>query len=72
MNTTPKLRKEKQCDRKKSYPRRREAVRAMDRLHGYNNPAFNVYHCPHCFTWHVGHKIREELPENENVIKSNN
>lgn len=45
----------RQCDAKQGYPTRGAAVLAMDRHHGFNNPDFNVYECPHCFMWHVGH-----------------
>jgi hypothetical protein len=48
----------RQCGRKVGYATEAIAVRAMDKNHGYNNADFNVYECPHCFMWHVGHVSR--------------
>ena len=48
----------RQCEEKAGHATEALAIRAMDRNHGYNNPAFNVYECPHCFMWHVGHVSR--------------
>lgn len=50
--------RKRQCKKKKGYATKAQSINAMDRNHGYNNPAFNVYECPHCFMWHVGHKLK--------------
>jgi hypothetical protein len=46
-----------QCWRKLRYDTETDAQMSNLELHG-RRPEFNVYLCPHCEFWHVGHKIR--------------
>lgn len=57
---TKAMSRARQCEKKKSYASQSKATKALDKNHGYNNPNFNVYECPHCATWHVGHKPKQD------------
>lgn len=48
----------KQCGKKHRYDSEYDARAGMLEHHG-DDPRFNVYLCPHCQFWHVGHRIRE-------------
>ena len=45
------------CQRKKSYFTKKHAMNDMRKIHEREGREdMNVYECPHCFCWHVGHK----------------
>lgn len=45
----------KQCGSKHRLDSEYDALAWMKEVVG-NNPDFNVYLCPHCQFWHIGHK----------------
>lgn len=52
------LRKQRtQCSHKKRYATVTAAFNAMVANHG-KSPDYNIYECPHCRKWHVGHRER--------------
>lgn len=49
---------DKQCKGKRPYKRRRDARRAKRRIEtNTNGEKYDVYHCPWCDFFHVGHKL---------------
>lgn len=46
-----------QCRRKAIYGTMQQAFDAMMMNHG-KRPEYNIYECPHCQKWHVGHRGR--------------
>lgn len=53
-------RAERSCQGKKPHPTRQAALDAMQSLARYRGAhlaSMHVYRCPHCATWHVGHRI---------------
>ena len=48
--------KARQCGNKRRHDSDCAARVALIKHHG-DNPQYNVYLCPHCHFWHVGHKI---------------
>lgn len=49
----------KQCGKKLRFDSEYDARAGMVERHG-DTGIFNVYHCPHCEFWHVGHTVRED------------
>lgn len=50
------------CERKKSYFTRSAANKALAKIPKNDN--MHVYECPHCFTFHVGHKPKSTTQGN--------
>lgn len=53
-------RRQRTCLGKVPHPDREAAVEAMHSLarnRGAHLGSMHVYRCPHCATWHVGHRI---------------
>lgn len=52
------------CGNKHRYPSRGAALHEMWRLirRGTHPSGINVYKCPVCGGWHVGHKARKRKP----------
>ena len=48
--------KQRQCGSKARHDSEYDARHALVTTHG-RSPEFNVYLCPHCEFWHVGHSV---------------
>lgn len=48
--------KARQCGNKNRHDTEHDAQFSLIENHG-SNPQYNVYLCPYCEFWHVGHKI---------------
>lgn len=61
----------KQCEGKKPFRSRKDAMRRVIGLtnsfhakHGKPTSRLNVYECPHCGSWHIGHKRKGKVHAN--------
>lgn len=53
-----------QCEGKRRYKRRRDAVKAKRQVEtAYRGRKLIAYPCPHCQTWHLGNMREVEEPK---------
>lgn len=55
--------KARQCGKKHRHDTECDARIVLVKCHG-DKPQYNVYLCPHCEFWHVGHVIRKNEGSN--------
>lgn len=48
---------ERQCFGKRHFTTKRDAKTARKRYERNHGERLDIYRCPHCATWHLGHRL---------------